>query len=105
MLLISNMVFSQEKINTVIIGVGQSDNVVVMEDLQYYFSKSADFKVDFICESQRIFVISVYNQKFKDPMIVIYHLSLKFDDTYFELKNKNILKTECHDEYVKYLNE
>lgn len=102
--------FSQNQ--SVIIGVGQSENVEIFAQVEKYtMTCKKDLNVVFVCEQHRIIVIESLTERYKDPMTLISTLEKIFPNTDFFIKQSDYCLfgyiTDSPDEYeqvIQFLN-
>jgi len=96
--------FSQnDRKQTMIIGVGQSNNTEIFTKIkEYTMTCQKDLKVVFVCEQHQVMLIESLNERYKDPMTLVSTLEKIFPDTDFYVKQSDdIFKKDCKDEYEK----
>lgn len=88
----------------IIIGVGQSDNLEIFNEIKDYVKIcKKDLSVVFICEQHRVIVFETNSERYKDPTTLVATLEKIFINTDFCIKNDDdIIKNDCKDEYEKY---
>lgn len=98
-----NLLSQNIKKPTIIIGVGQSDNTEIFNQVtDYTMTCQKDLKVIFICEQHKVIVIETSSDRYKDPMTLVETLEKIFPNTDFFVKqDDDIIKKDCKDEYEK----
>lgn len=104
LLLILMIISFNLKSQNVIVKITRSSYSDIISDVEKWSKDyKKDFKINYCCRGERIFIFEIISDKYKDPNDLIVELELQFLEAEFFIKNiEDLEESKCRDELIKY---